>query len=447
MKNLQAWKSSSSRKPLLLKGARQVGKTWILQELGRQCYKNTAYINFDENPDYAQLFADTKNPRRILQNLSLLTQAPLLPEETLIIFDEIQGCPDVIGALKYFCEQAPEFHVAAAGSLLGVALPKPTVFPVGKVDYVHMYPMTFSEFLMAHNKRNLLQFMQSVDTLSPLPEAFAAQLTEELKFYFLTGGMPEAVKSWTEQGNIREAEHVLANLVFAYERDFSRHPDTATFPKISRIWQSLPRQLARENRKFHYRDVKENARAREYEDALQWLVDAGIVYKVSRATAPRLPLSAYEEEKAFKVYMQDIGILRRQAQLQPTAVLEGSRLFTEFRGALTENYVLQALLPQFDVMPRYWTQTKPPYEIDFLLQQENQILPVEVKAGSQVRGKSLKKFGELYDVPLKIRFSLRNLKFDGDVLNIPLYMADEADRLIALARTHEQKNQIKATEK
>jgi len=432
---LLSWKKSTYRKPLILKGVRQVGKTWILKEFGQQFYDNVAYFNFDENPELKQFFQLTKDPNRILQNLMLASGQKIEPEKTLIIFDEVQDCPEVINSLKYFCENAPQYHIASAGSLLGIALAKPSSFPVGKVNFMQIDPMSFTEFLLANGDENLVDYLQSVQSIEPIPEAFFNPLSEKLKMYYVTGGMPESVLMWTQARDVRAMQDALSAIVEAYERDFAKHPQPAEFPKISMIWKSIPSQLAKENKKFLYKVVKEGARAREYEDALQWLVDARLVHKVFRSTAPGLPLSAYDDLSAFKIYLVDVGLLRRLSQLAPTAFGEGNRLFTEFKGALTENFVLQTLLTQFDVMPRYWSQTNPPYEVDFLIQRNNDIFPIEVKAQTNIKSKSLRKFKELFgeQVKLRIRFSLDNLKLDGDILNIPLFMADHTDRLIGLA--------------
>lgn len=435
MNKLLKWKNSPYRKPLILKGVRQVGKTWILKEFGRRYYKNVAYFNFDENSEYRQFFKTTKDVDRILQNLMLASSQKILPESTFIIFDEVQDCPEVINSMKYFCENAPQYHIACAGSLLGIALAKPSSFPVGKVNFMQINPMTFTEFLLANRDENLAEYMKTVDTLEPIPDAFFNPLYEKLKMYYVTGGMPESVKMWTEARDVDAMQEVLSGIIGAYERDFAKHPNVSEFPKISMIWNSLPSQLSRENKKFIYKVVKEGARAREYEDALQWLVDARLVYKIYRSTAPGLPMSAYDDISAFKIYMVDVGLLRRLAQLSPTAFGEGNRLFTEFRGALTENFVLQTLVTQYEVTPRYWTKTNPPYEVDFLVQRENDIFPVEVKSESNTASRSLKKYKELFSdkVRLRIRFSLNNLKLDDDMLNIPLFMADQTDRLIGLA--------------
>ena len=413
------WKNSPYRKPLILKGVRQVGKTWILKEFGKRCYENTAYFNFDEHEEYKQFFETTKDIDRILQNLMLASGQKIVPEQTLIIFDEVQDCPKVMNSMKYFCENAPQYHVACAGSLLGIALAKPSSFPVGKVNFMQIDPMTFTEFLLANGDENLAAYLETVNTLEPIPDAFFNPLYEKLKMYYVTGGMPEPVKMWTEARDVEAMQEALSDILGAYERDFAKHPNVSEFPKISMIWKSIPSQLARENKKFLYKVVKEGARAREYEDALQRLVDARLVHKI---------------------YLADVGLLRRLAQLAPTAFGEGNRLFTEFKGALTENFVLQTLLTQFEVVPRYWSQNNPPYEVDFLIQRENDIFPIEVKSEANTASKSLKKFKELFpkQVKLRVRFSLDNLKLDDDMLNIPLFMADQTDRLIGLAL--EQRN-------
>ena len=438
MHKLVDWKKSRYRKPLLLRGVRQVGKTWLLKEFAQRHYENTAYFNFDEHPEYKQFFENTRDVERILQNLLMASGTVITqdnPGDTLIIFDEIQECPNALSSLKYFCENAPQYHVVGAGSLLGITLSRPASFPVGKVDFLDIHPMTFTEFLLANGDDNLVTYMGSLDTIAPLPDAFFNPLYEKLKMYFITGGMPESVKIWTEYRDVDRMQQALSNILGAYERDFAKHLEPKNFPKISLIWKSIPSQLARENKKFIYRAVKDGARAREYEDALQWLCDANLTYKIFRSTAPGLPISAYDDISAFKIYMADVGLLRRLALLAPSAVAEGSRLFVEFKGALSENYILQALVHQFEAMPRYWSMNNPNHEVDFLVQRENKIYPVEVKSGLPMESKSLKKFKELYadDVGLRLRFSLNTLRLDNDLLNIPMFMADYVDRLIVLA--------------
>lgn len=435
MKRLAAWKQSHHRKPLILKGARQVGKTWLLREFGRQYYDNVAYFNLDENEEYRQFFETTKDTARILQNLMMASGQKIAPETTLIIFDEIQECPAALSALKYFCENAPEYHVACAGSLLGISLTKPASFPVGKVNFLELSPMNFTEFLLASGDGHLAEYLSQVKELEPLPDAFFNPLYEKLKMYFVTGGMPESVYAWVKEQDVALMQQILYDILDAYERDFGKHPDVKDIPKIRLVWASIPSQLSRENKKFRYRAVKEGARAREYEDALQWLVDANLVYKIYRSSKPGLPVSAYDDLTAFKLYLLDVGLLRRLARLAPSAFAEGNRLFEEFKGALSENYVLQALAPQVEVMPRYWTSETPRHEVDFLIQRDNDIIPVEVKSGGNVESKSLKVFQNLYGdkIKIRVRFSLNNLRMDEGVLNIPLFMADQAERLIGLA--------------
>lgn len=435
IKDLINWKSSKYRKPLILKGVRQVGKTWILKKFGNECYENVAYFNFDENPEYKEFFKLTKSTDRILQNLMLISNKSISEEKTLIIFDEIQDCPEVINSLKYFYENSPNYHIVCAGSLLGISLAKPSSFPVGKVDFLNIYPMTFSEFLIANGDENLKTFLDSIEELNNIPEAFFNPLCEKLKMYYITGGMPEPVLMWTKERDISLTTKTLSNLITAYEQDFAKHPDIKEFPKISMVWKSLPSQLSRENKKFLYKVIKEGARAREYEDALQWLVDANLVSKINRLSTPGLPLSSYDDLSAFKLYLSDVGILSKLSFLSPQIFSAGEKLFSEFKGALTENYILQSLIPQFEVTPRYWTNTNPPYEVDFLIQFENIIVPIEVKSDRNIKSKSLQKFKEKYpnETKLRIRFSLNNLKLDDDLLNIPLFMADYTEKLIKLA--------------
>jgi predicted AAA+ superfamily ATPase len=433
-KELLKWKQSRHRKPLILKGVRQVGKTWLLKEFGRQQYENTAYFNFDEQQELAEFFETTKDVRRILDNLAVVNGAPILPGKTLIIFDEIQECNKALNTLKYFCENAPEYHVACAGSLLGIALSKPASFPVGKVDFLTIRPMAFTEFLMACGEDNLVSLLQSIRRIEPIPEIFFNPLCEKLKMYLITGGMPESVLSWAQEKDIGLVQTTLRNILDAYELDFSKHADLKDIPKLNLIWSSIPSQLARENKKFLYSAVKEGARAREYEDALTWLNNAGTAYKIYKSRKPGLPMSAYDDLTAFKLYAADVGILRRLSLLDPVAFREGARLFTEFKGALTENFVLQGLVNQYEAMPRYWTSGGQA-EVDFLIQRGNEIFPVEVKADNNTASRSLALYAQEYsmDTKLRIRLSLRNLKQDDNLLNVPLFLIDHLDRLIGLA--------------
>ena len=440
LSKLADWKDSPHRKPLILKGARQVGKTWALREFGRTCFRNFVYITLEEvapgvPSEYAQFFGLTKDPKRIISNLSLAVGQPINPGETLLILDEIQDCPAAVGSLKYFCDDAPEYHVACAGSLLGMRLSRETsAFPVGKVEFLDMHPMTFSEYLRAAGAKNLDEFLaDAARSTSSIPDLFHNQLSDHLRRYFASGGMPEAVQRWVETSDIQQVDKVLSDLLDSYERDFAKHGGRGQFAKLSLVWNSLPSQLARENKKFMWGLVREGARAREYEDAVEWLVDAGLISRVRLNAARGIPLSAYDVPSAFKVYCLDVGLLRRLSRLDASAFVDGASLFVEFKGAFAENYALQALAPQLDVDPRYWTNEKPKHEVDFLLQVGNSLVPVEVKSGEVVASPSLAYYTRKHEqTPLKVRLSMRNLSFDGGLLNIPLYMADHAGELIRL---------------
>ena len=391
LNDLCKWKDSKRRKPLVLRGARQVGKTWVLQEFGKRYFSDYLYINFERQEEFKQFFQLTKDVHRILQNLSMAS-GKKITKDTLIIFDEIQACGEALNTLKYFCEDAPEYYVASAGSLLGLKLSQG--FPVGKVDFLEMSAMSFEEFLLANGDKNLLTYINGIQDISAIPDAFFNPLVEKLKMYFITGGMPEAVSVWTENRDISAADNVLADILLSYESDFGKHADKYDAYKIGLVWESLPSQLAKENKKFLYSVVKVGARAREYENAVNWLAAADMVRKVFRISKPGLPLSAYDDLTAFKIYMGDVGLLRKHSRLATSAFTENNRLFTEFKGALTENYTLQCLLRQFEVKPRYWADAQ--HEVDFVVQRENDIIPVEVKAGENVRMTSIKNYYKQY---------------------------------------------------
>ncbi|MFA6281986.1 MAG: ATP-binding protein [Candidatus Omnitrophota bacterium] len=429
---LTAWKKSAQRKPLVLKGVRQVGKTWLLKEFGKQHYENTAYFNFDERSELKQFFETTKDVQRILQHLSLINGAHIIPGKTLIIFDEIQECNAALNALKYFYENAPEHHIACAGSLLGIKISKPETFPVGKVEFLSVHPMTLTEFLWASGEEKLVQYIDSIDKLEPIPDIFFNQLYEKLKMYFITGGMPESIRAWVEEKDVTRVQKVLRDILDAYELDFSKHAEIKDIAKLGLIWSSIPSQLSKENKKFAYRSVKTNARGREYEDALTWLCNAGLAYKIYRNTKPALPVSAYDDLNAFKLYTVDVGLLRRLALLDPISFSEGNRLFSEFKGALSENYVLQSLVSQYEVLPRYWSSGSTA-EVDFTIQRGNDIFPIEVKSDENVRGKSLTLYNQKYTPRIRVRFSLKNLKKDDNLVNIPLFLADHLEKFIGLA--------------
>ncbi|MBR1598688.1 MAG: ATP-binding protein [Lachnospiraceae bacterium] len=427
LNDLEAWKTSKRRKPLILRGARQVGKTWILKEFGKTYKNGYIYINLDQEENYVQLFESTKDIDRLVDMISMAS-GHQITTDTLLIIDEIQTSGAALNCLKYFCENRPEYHVAAAGSLLGLHLSDG--FPVGKVNFLEMYPMTFSEFLMACGDDNLLAYMDSISEIAPIPDVFGKPLMEKLKMYYVVGGMPEAVKEWSEEKNSNEVDTILDEILLSYEHDFGKHTDSFEAPKLKLIWDSIPSQLARENKKFLYSVVKEGARAREYENALNWIVNADILNKIYAISKPGLPITAYDDLSAFKIYMNDVGLLRRKSRLSTSAVIEEDRLFTEFKGALTENYILQSLLTNLDMTPRYWKDTK--NEVDFIIQIENDILPIEVKAGNSVKKNSIKKYEEKYSDNTKymIRFSQKNLSFDGKLLNVPLFLADHLLQLV-----------------
>jgi uncharacterized protein len=427
-KKLTAWKKAPDRKPLVLQGARQVGKTWLLKHFGSAEFDDVAYFNFEEQPDLKQFFENTKDVPRIVQNLSLVHGQPIHPQKTLIIFDEIQECNDALNTLKYFCENTPEYVVASAGSLLGVAMSRGNSFPVGKVDFLQLNPVCFAEFLTAADSK-LSDYLESIDRIEPLPDIFFYQLVEKLKMYFICGGMPEAVVALLEKQDMERTQQVLQNIVNAYALDFSKHAEKKEIPKINYLWSSIPSQLARENKKFLYQAVRQGARSREYEDALLWLSHAGLVHRISRITKLGLPLSAYDDLSAFKLYLIDVGLLRRLSYLNPIAIREGNRLFMEFKGALSENFILQHLIANFEGTPRYWSSGNQA-EVDFLIQVKNDIIPIEVKSDESIRSKSLAVYNDFYHPSVRIRYSLRNLKKDDGLLNIPLFMVDYTEKLL-----------------
>lgn len=429
------WKHSPFRKPLILKGVRQAGKTWALKEFGRRHYANTVYFNFEAYNECRQFFETTKNVERLLKNLQRVSQEQIRPHETLIIFDEIQECPEALNSLKYFCENAPDYHVACASSFLDIAPTKPASFPVGKVNFIRLDPMTFTEFLIANSDQSLVNTLRSVDIQTSMPGTLFDTLVEKLKMYFITGGMPEAVRCWVESGDVAAIDETLSNILKVYERDFVNHCATVAYADLGKIWESIPAQLGQASKAFDCQGIEEGIQSCEYEALLQWLVDARFVHKISRLTHPGLPFAAYDDLSAFKVYFVDVGLLRCASHWATPRLAEGNHIFSAWKGVLTENFVLQSLVTQFEVMPRYWSEVNPPYEVDFLIQRENDIFSVEVKPDTNTRSISLKQFKDRFpnDIKLRIRYSLDNLKLDDDLLNIPLFMIDETDRLIALS--------------
>ncbi len=428
LEQLVEWKANPSRKPLLLTGIRQVGKTWLLKHFGKKYFDDTAYFNFEKQEELGQFFKSTRDPGRIIENLSLVHGRAILRQKTLIIFDEIQESGEALNSLKYFCEEAPEYAVACAGSLLGVALGHDKSFPVGKVDFMQIFPVTFPEFL-SEEAPDLYSYLEQIVNPEPIPEIFFNPLREKLKMYFISGGMPEAVVTLLGTRDTNATQVVLQNIINSYQLDFSKHVEKKDIPKINYIWNSLPSQLARENKKFLYQAVRPGARAREYEDALLWLSNAGLITRVYCSDKAGIPLTAYDDLTAFKVYLPDVGLLRRLSLLDPVAFSEGSRLFTEFKGALTESYILSALIGQFEPTPRYWRSGNKA-EVDFLIQYKNQVIPIEVKSDENIRSKSLAYYRKEYTPAVSIRFSLRNLKKEEGLINIPLFMVDYTRRFI-----------------
>lgn len=433
---LKQWKNSENRKPILLKGARQTGKTWIMQEFGKECFEYVAEFNFDKIEELSGIFEKTKDVNRLLKELALFTEVPIEPQKTLIIFDEIQVCEGALNSLKYFCEDAPQYHIIAAGSLLGVAIRRKKMsVPVGKVQILRMFPITFKEFLLAADERTY-QYMDGLDSLEALPEILLNKLQLEYKRYLICGGMPEAVTALLENKGIQEVEDTLQNILDLYTLDFSKYASATEIPRINSLWSSLPSQLAKENRKFIYRIIRSGARAREYEDALLWLEEAGLIYRIFNISKPGLPLSAYQDLSAFKVYACDCGLLRRLSKLSSETILSGNAGFTEFKGALMENAILQSLVTQSDVMPYYWSSENRA-EVDFVLQLPTEVIPVEVKSDTRISGKSLSVYTSKFNPSFRIRFSMNNLKENDRLLSCPIPLTDWIYRITGLMKAEQ----------
>ena len=430
MDALLEWKQRPERKPLIIQGARQIGKTWIMQKFGEEHFEYMAYFNFDASDELCREFENTKNPERLIDILRLYTQYPIEPGRTLIIFDEIQQSNRALNSLKYFCEKAPEYHIIAAGSLLGVSLSQGDSFPVGKVEFLRMFPVSFREFLQS-DAPQMYEYIENMSEIAPLPEIVMGRVGEAYRRYMVCGGMPAAAKAMLEKNSVQEIENIQKYILTAYALDFSKHAPGKDIPRIAAVWNSIPSQLAKENRKFVYKLVKPGARAREYEDALLWLEHAGMIYRVFCSSKPGLPLCAYDDLSAFKIYMCDSGLLRAMSHLPIEVFWSENVLYKEFKGALAENMVLQALVNQFDVQPRYWTSDATA-EVDFLLQKDASIIPVEVKSGTRIGGKSLGIYIDRFNSNLALRFSMNNLKRDGAIINIPLFLADWTDKLLGL---------------
>ncbi|MDR2855846.1 MAG: AAA family ATPase [Methanomicrobiales archaeon] len=403
-----------------MKGARQVGKTWLLQEFGRTAFHDICYVNFENAPGLQEMFDGELSPQRIIDLLGALHGKRIKPQETLLIFDEVQEIPRALTALKYFAEIAPEYAVCCAGSLLGVALHSGTSFPVGKVDFLTLQPLTFEEFLLANSEDLLIEFVRN-SGIHALPRAITEKLTEYLKQYLVIGGMPGVVSSWITTRDYSMVQRRQQSILESYENDFSKHAPRNVVPKLRYLWNSIPSQLAKENKKFVYGLVTRGARAREYEEAMLWLLDSGLLRKVGRITKPGVPLKAYEDLKSFKLYHLDVGLLRVMSELSPDAILYGMKLFEEFKGALTEQFVLSELVGMNFICGIYYWTSEATAEIDFVFADNKDMYPVEVKARENLRSRSLKVYRERYGPKLAVRTSLSNLHHDDGLLNIPLF--------------------------
>lgn len=419
LQSLQNWKQNPNRKPLIIQGARQVGKTWAMKHFGEQSFEQVAYINFDNNPRMKTLFSGDYDINRLILGLKIESGVDIKAHNTLIIFDEVQEVPQALSSLKYFYENAPEFYIVSAGSLLGASLHHQVSFPVGKVDFLPLYPMDFREFLTALGQSDLVQLLEIQDW--SLISAMKSRYIELLRQYYFVGGMPEAVKVFIETQNFNAVRQVQKNLLMAYEQDFSKHiRDGQTVQKVRSIWHSIPEQLAKENKKFIYANLQKGARSKDYEIALQWLKDSGLVHSVPRIKKPHLPLSAYQDN-AFKLYGLDIGLLSAQSHLDASVLLDGSRIFSEFKGALTEQYVLQQLIANQDNPVFYWATEKGTAEVDFVVQQKQAVIPIEVKAEENLKAKSLKVYVEQFQPECAFRFSMADYREQDWLVNVPLY--------------------------
>lgn len=429
MKQLLAWKLQAKRKPLLLMGARQVGKTFTLKQFGAAEYENTIYLNFEDNPRLGKLFEASLDPEHILKALRIEVDAEIVPGKTLLIFDEVQESPSALNSLKYFCEKAPEQHICAAGSLLGVKLVHTKGFPVGKVNFMDLYPLSFMEYLEVLGELKLKSYLEELEGIQPLAPNLHVKLLQYFKEYLFIGGMPEAVAEYLDSNDFSKVRQIQEAVLNAYALDFAKHAPKDQVMKINQIWGSIPSQLAKENKKFIYSVIREGARAKEFEIALQWLVEAGLIYKVSNISVPKIPLEAYADPHIFKMYLVDVGLLGAMSHLSAKAILDEHQLFQEFRGALVENYIAQELVHDHKRL-FYWS-SEGKAELDFVFQQENAVYPLEVKSGNSGKKKSLRVYGDKYHPDLLLRASPINLKKDGDVLNCPLYLVSELRKILA----------------
>lgn len=427
IEQLLKWKQSKYRKPLIIEGARQVGKTWLMKEFGKTAYADTVYINFDSNSRMSELFSSDLDTNRLIRGLELYIGRKIDPNNSLLIFDEVQEVPRALTSLKYFYENAPEYHIVCAGSLLGIALHPGTSFPVGKVDFLKLYPLSFKEFLMATDREQFAELLDSRDF--QMITAFKETYIDALKLYYYVGGMPEAVQSFRDNKDFNEVREIQKRILEAYEQDFSKHAPNEIVPRLRMLWNSIPSQLAKENKKFIYGLIREGARAKDYETAIMWLTDCGLVHKVSRVNAAHIPLKAYEDLKAFKLFVVDVGLLGCMTGLHQHTLLEGNNLFIEFKGALTEQYVCQQLKTIDDLDVYYYTNDRGSSEVDFVVNTGEKIIPVEVKAEVNLKAKSLKTYQEKYSPEVCIRTSMTDYKKEEWLINLPLYAIDQIAKI------------------
>ena len=421
--SLKTIKQKTNKKPLIIRGARQAGKTWLMKEFGKTAYEKTVYINFDNNPQMKELFSLDMRIDRIIMGIELYVGHKISPHNTLLIFDEVQEVPKALSSLKYFNETAPEYQIICAGSLLGIALHQGTSFPVGKVEFMDLYPLSFTEFMRAMGKEQFVDLLDKGDF--EMATMFRQDYVDLLKYYYYVGGMPEVVQSFVDNRDFNEAREIQERILAAYEQDFSKHAPNEAVPRIRMLWNSIPAQLTKENKKFIYGIIKEGARAKDYETALMWLTDCGLVHKVYRVTAPSIPLKAYEDLKAFKLFLADVGLLGCMVRLNQSVLLDRNELFKEFKGALTEQYVLQQLKTVKGVDTYYWTNDRGNAEIDFLIDTGNEVVPIEVKAETNLKAKSLKTFCEKYNPKMAIRTSMTDYKQEDWLLNLPLWAVEK----------------------
>ena len=427
---LVAWQDDPYRKPLLLYGARQVGKTHTLNAFAKAKYADSVYLNFEDTPVLKKYFETSLDPHDVIYKLSIHFNKPIKPQETLIIFDEVQECPQALNSLKYFNERANEYHLCACGSLLGVKIGHQAGFPVGQVNFQHLYPLSFLEFLDALGEASLKKYICSMAKIEPLPEPFHDKLNELLCIYYFVGGMPEAVLTYINGRDFNAVRKIHRDILKSYDLDFSKHATKNLSMKITDVWNTIPNQLAKENKKFIYSLVRSSARAREYEEAIQWLYAAGLIYKIYNISIPKLPLKAYSHQDVFKLYLLDVGLLNTIAELPIQALLNSEKLFQEFKGSLTENYVFQTLALCYDNQ-YYWT-SQGIAEVDCVFTHAGRVLPLEVKSSVSIRSKSLKIYTEKYHPEWSLRTSMLNLKQDGNILNIPLYLIGDMSRILSI---------------